>query len=108
MEEKYSQGGLFPKGTPENPYSKNPRAQGAKRKRDYLKAKKDREEALDVSQKAREREWARRKERGEVFGDMPADFLQSARSALGIAFKAAQFIPAAAKAGRALLSIGEF
>jgi len=108
MEEKYSQGNLFPRGTPERPNSTNPRAVGARKKREYLKAKKDREEALDVSQKAREREWVRRKERGEVFGDMPADFLQSARAALGIAMKVGQFIPAAAKAGRALLSIGEF
>ena len=108
MAEKYSQGGLFDKGTPENPYSKNPRAQSAKRKRDYLKAKKDREKNLDISQKAREREWERRKERGEAFGDMPADFLQSARAALSIAMRAGQFIPAAVKAGRAILSIGEF
>ena len=34
---KGSQGNLFPKGTSGNPYSKNPRAVGAKAKRDYKK-----------------------------------------------------------------------
>ena len=32
LAEKYSQGNLFPKGSEGNPYSKNPRAQSAKRK----------------------------------------------------------------------------
>ena len=39
--EKYSQGNLFPKGSEGNPYSKNPRAQSAKRKRDYKKAQEE-------------------------------------------------------------------
>ena len=41
LAEKYSQGNLFPKGSEGNPYSKNPRAQSAKRKRDYNKAQEE-------------------------------------------------------------------
>jgi len=41
LAEKYSQGNLFPKGSEGNPYSKNPRAQSAKRKRDYKKAQEE-------------------------------------------------------------------
>ena len=67
LAEKYSQGNLFPKGSEGNPYSKNPRAEGARKKREYKKAK-------EVSDNARKREWKARKDRGEVFGDMPPDF----------------------------------
>ena len=67
LAEKYSQGNLFPKGSDERPYSKNPRAEGARKKREYKKAK-------EVSDNARKREWKARKDRGEVFGDMPPDF----------------------------------
>ena len=74
LAEKYSQGNLFPKGSEGNPYSKNPRAQSAKRKRDYKKAQDKKTEAKRVSDEARQREFQRRKERGEVFGDMPPDF----------------------------------
>ena len=41
LAEQYTQGNLFPKGSDENPYSKNPRAQSAKRKRDYKKAQEE-------------------------------------------------------------------
>ena len=41
LAEKYSQGNLFPKGSEGNPYSKNPRAQSAKRKRDFKKAEEE-------------------------------------------------------------------
>ena len=44
LAEKYSQGNLFPKGSEGNPYSKNPRAQSAKRKRDYQKAQEEKKE----------------------------------------------------------------
>ena len=74
MSEKFSQGNLFPKGSDGNPYSTNPRAQSAKRKRDNKKAQKEKKEALDVSDAARRREWQRRVDRGEAAGDMPADF----------------------------------
>jgi len=74
LAEKYSQGNLFPKGSEGNPYSKNPRAQSAKRKRDYKKAQEEKKSAKQVSDEARQREFQRRKERGEVFGDMPPDF----------------------------------
>ena len=74
MSEKFSQGNLFPKGSDGNPYSTNPRAQSAKRKRDNKKAQKEKKEALDVSDAARQREWERRVDRGEAAGDMPADF----------------------------------
>ena len=74
MSEKFSQGNLFPKGSDGNPYSTNPRAQSAKRKRDNKKAQKEKKEALDVSDAARKREWQRRVDRGEAAGDMPADF----------------------------------
>ena len=74
LAEKYSQGNLFPKGSEGNPYSKNPRAQSAKRKRDYKKAQEEKKNAKQVSDEARQREFQRRKERGEVFGDMPPDF----------------------------------
>ena len=74
LAEKYSQGNLFPKGSEGNPYSKNPRAQSAKRKRDYKKAQDEKTEAKRVSDEARQREFQRRKERGEVAGDMPPDF----------------------------------
>ena len=36
LAEKYSQGNLFPKGSEGNPYSKNPRAEGARKKREYF------------------------------------------------------------------------
>jgi len=74
LAEKYSQGNLFPKGSDGNPYSTNPRAQSAKRKRDYKKAQEEKTKAKEVSDNARQREWDARKERGEVFGDMPPDF----------------------------------
>ena len=74
LAEKYSQGNLFPKGSEGNPYSKNPRAQSAKRKRDYKKAQEEKKSAKQVSDEARQREWKSRKDRGEVFGDMPPDF----------------------------------
>ena len=67
LAEKYSQGNLFPKGSEGNPYSKNPRAEGARKKREYKKAQ-------EVSENARQREWKRRVDRGEAFGDMPRDF----------------------------------
>ena len=80
-EEKFSQGNLFPKGSAGNPYSKNPRAVGARKKREYKKAQEkkaqeaqEKKEALDVSDAARRREWQRRVDRGEAAGDMPADF----------------------------------
>ena len=41
LAEKFSQGNLFPKGSEGNPYSKNPRAQSAKRKRDFKKAEEE-------------------------------------------------------------------
>ena len=81
MSEKFSQGNLFPKGSEGNPYSKNPRAVGARKKREYKKAQEkkaqeaqEKKEALDVSDAARQREWQRRVDRGEAAGDMPADF----------------------------------
>ena len=74
LAEKYSQGNLFPKGSEGNPYSKNPRAEGARKKREYKKAQEEKKKAREVSENARKREWERRKDRGEVFGDMPPDF----------------------------------
>ena len=81
LAEKYSQGNLFPKGSEGNPYSKNPRAVGARKKREYQKAQEkkaqeaqEKTEAKRVSDEARQREFQRRKDRGEVFGDMPPDF----------------------------------
>ena len=76
LAEKYSQGNLFPKGSEGNPYSKNPRAQSAKRKRDYKKAQDEKTEAKRVSDEARQREWQRQKDRGERPGErsMPRDF----------------------------------
>ena len=74
LAEKYSQGNLFPKGSDENPYSKNPRAEGARKKRQFKKDQEAKKKAKEVSDNARQREWNARKERGEVFGDMPPDF----------------------------------
>ena len=81
LAEKYSQGNLFPKGSEGNPYSKNPRAVAARKKREYQKAQEkkaqeaqEKTEAKRVSDEARQREWDARKKRGEVFGDMPPDF----------------------------------
>tara|TARA_Y100000052_G_C2933123_1_gene75680 strand:- start:77 stop:799 length:723 start_codon:yes stop_codon:yes gene_type:complete len=74
LAEKYSQGNLFPKGSEGNPYSKNPRAEGARKKREYKKAQEEKIKAKEVSENARKREWQRRKDRGEVAGDMPPDF----------------------------------
>ena len=73
-EEKFSQGNLFPKGSDGNPYSKNPRAEGARKKRQFQKDQEAKKKAKEVSDNARQREWDSRKERGEVFGDMPPDF----------------------------------
>ena len=73
-EEKFSQGNLFPKGSAGNPYSKNPRAEGARKKRQFQKDQEAKKKAKEVSDNARQREWDSRKERGEVFGDMPPDF----------------------------------
>jgi hypothetical protein len=73
-EEKFSQGNLFPKGSEGNPYSKNPRAQSAKRKRDFKKQQEAKKKADDNFEESRQREWKAKKERGEVFGDMPPDF----------------------------------
>ena len=74
LAEKYSQGNLFPKGSEGNPYSKNPRAESARKKREYKKAQEEKIKAKEVSENARQREWQRQKDRGEVFGDMPPDF----------------------------------
>jgi len=74
LAEKYSQGNLFPKGSEGNPYSKNPRAEGARKKREYKKAQEEKSKAKEVSENARQREWKRRVDRGEAFGDMPRDF----------------------------------
>ena len=74
LAEKYSQGNLFPKGSEGNPYSKNPRAEGARKKREYKKAQEEKIKAKEVSENARKREWQRRKDRGEVARDMPPDF----------------------------------
>lgn len=74
LAEKYSQGNLFPKGSDENPYSKEPRAEGARKKRQFKKDQEAKKKAKEVSENARQREWNARKERGEVFGDMPPDF----------------------------------
>ena len=74
LAEKYSQGNLFPKGSEGNPYSKNPRAEGARKKRQHQKDQEAKKKAKEVSDNARQREWDARKERGEVFGDMPPDF----------------------------------
>ena len=74
LAEKYSQGNLFPKGSEGNPYSKEPRAEGARKKRKFKKDQEAKKKAKEVSDNAREREWNARKERGEVFGDMPPDF----------------------------------
>ena len=73
-EEKFSQGNLFPKGSAGNPYSKNRRAEGARKKREYQKAQEAKKKADDNFEEARQREWKAKKERGEVFGDMPPDF----------------------------------
>ena len=74
LAEKYSQGNLFPRGSDERPYSKEPRAEGARKKRKFKKDQEAKKKAKEVSDNAREREWNARKERGEVFGDMPPDF----------------------------------
>ena len=74
LAEKYSQGNLFPKGSDENPHSKEPRAEGARKKRKFKKDQEAKKKAKEVSDNARQREWNARKERGEVFGDMPPDF----------------------------------
>ena len=73
-EEKFSQGNLFPKGSQGNPYSKNRRAEGARKKREYQKAQEAKKKADDNFEESRQREWKAKKERGEVFGDMPPDF----------------------------------
>tara|TARA_B100000945_G_scaffold54871_1_gene40209 strand:+ start:597 stop:1490 length:894 start_codon:yes stop_codon:yes gene_type:complete len=41
LAEKYSQGNLFPRGSDERPYSKEPRAEGARKKRAYKKAQEE-------------------------------------------------------------------
>jgi len=81
LAEKYSQGNLFPRGSDERPYSKEPRAEGARKKRQFKKdqeakkkAQEEKKKAKEVSDNARQREWDARKKRGEVFGDMPPDF----------------------------------
>ena len=74
LAEKYSQGNLFPRGSDERPYSKEPRAEGARKKRQFKKDQEAKKKAKEVSDNARQREWDARKKRGEVFGDMPPDF----------------------------------
>ena len=48
LAEKYSQGNLFPKGSDENPYSKNPRAEGARKKRQFKKDQEAKKKAKEV------------------------------------------------------------
>ena len=74
LAENYSQGNLFPRGSDERPYSKEPRAEGARKKRQFKKDQEAKKKAKEVSDNARQREWNARKKRGEVFGDMPPDF----------------------------------
>jgi len=42
---KGTQKNLFPKGTPENPYSKEPRAEGSRKKRQFRKNQKTSDDA---------------------------------------------------------------
>ena len=72
---KGTQGNLFPKGSEGNPYSKNPRAVGARKKRQYQKdqAEKMKNQAEKMKNKeqsanANRREWERLKKAGEVTG----------------------------------------
>ena len=74
LAEKYSQGNLFPRGSDERPYSKEPRAEGARKKKQFKKDQEAKKKAKEVSDNARQRERDARKKRGEVFGDMPPDF----------------------------------
>ena len=68
---KGTQGNLFPKGSKENPYSKEPRAVGARAKRQYKKDQAEKLKNQKISDDARARENAKRKERGEP--PMPLD-----------------------------------
>ena len=68
---KGSQGNLFPKGSKENPHSKEPRAVGARAKRKYKKDQAEKLKNQKISDDARARENKARRERGEP--DMPLD-----------------------------------
>ena len=65
---KGSQGNLFPKGSKENPYSKNPRAEGARKKRQYQKDQAEKMKNKEQSANANRAEWERLKKAGEVSG----------------------------------------
>ena len=47
LAEKYSQGNLFPKGSEGNPYSKNPRAEGARKKKQFKKDQEAKKKAKE-------------------------------------------------------------
>ena len=65
---KGTQGNLFPKGSEGNPYSKNPRAEGARKKRQYQKDQAEKMKNKEQSANANRREWERLKKAGEVTG----------------------------------------
>ena len=65
---KGSQGNLFPKGSKENPYSTNPRAEGARKKRQYQKDQVEKMKNKEQSTNANKAEWERLKKAGEVSG----------------------------------------
>lgn len=65
---KGSQGNLFPKGSKENPHSKEPRAVGARAKRKYKKDQAEKLKNKEQSANANRAEWERLKKAGEVSG----------------------------------------
>ena len=65
---KGSQKNLFPKGTPGNPHSKEPRAVGARAKRKYKKDQAEKLKNKEQSANANRAEWERLKKQGEVSG----------------------------------------
>ena len=78
------QGELFPEDKPEKQPKDTKKTEAAKTRREERAKRKTRKQGWRIQDQARRREWERRKERGEVFGDMPDDFLLESRNALTI------------------------
>ena len=96
---------LFPEDESEKKPKTTPAQKtAAQQRKENRLARKERIHGRKIEEKARRREWERRKERGDVFGDMPPDFLQSARTTLQIGKKASQLY-GIYRSGRQLLQI---
>ena len=93
------QGELFPteKKSKTTPAQKTAAQQRKKNRAE----RKTRMQGRRMEEEARRREWKRRVERGEGFGDMPPDFLQYTRQGLQIGQKLAGIY----SAGRSVLRI---